>query len=132
MIASEEMGLLTMASVLVQGLHNVFSDIGIGPQHHPEVSVGNQPDYLNTAWTISNWTRFRIVDFSPVLGRGPVAVVFPNPHTITNTIRRRLMEKHGTGHAPRQERIQQSETSSNLNCPCRIEIVGLIPTLISG
>jgi O-antigen/teichoic acid export membrane protein len=43
-------GLLALVNVFIQGLH-MFSDVGIGPSiiQNPR---GEDPDYLNTAWTI--------------------------------------------------------------------------------
>jgi O-antigen/teichoic acid export membrane protein len=44
------MGLMTIVNALMMGL-GMFSDVGIGPSiiHHHR---GDEPDYLNTAWTI--------------------------------------------------------------------------------
>ena len=46
----EAFGMMVMVNVVMQGLH-MFSDVGIGPsiiQH----KRGDDPDFLNTAWTI--------------------------------------------------------------------------------
>jgi O-antigen/teichoic acid export membrane protein len=50
LLYAEAFGLMALVNVLIQGLA-MFSDIGIGPsivQHQR----GNDPTYLNTAWTI--------------------------------------------------------------------------------
>lgn len=46
----EAFGIFALVNVFMQGLH-MFSDVGIGPSivQHPR---GDDPDYLNTAWTI--------------------------------------------------------------------------------
>src|SRR5690606_1257429 len=50
LLAPEIFGLMALVKVVQQGL-NMFSDIGIGPSiiQNPR---GNEPNFLNTAWTI--------------------------------------------------------------------------------
>jgi O-antigen/teichoic acid export membrane protein len=50
LLSAEAFGLMAIVTALMVGLH-MFSDVGIGPsivQHER----GDDPDYLNTAWTI--------------------------------------------------------------------------------
>lgn len=46
----EAFGLMAIVNVFLQGLH-MFSDVGIGPSIIQN-KRGDEPDYLNTAWTI--------------------------------------------------------------------------------
>lgn len=46
----EAFGLMAIVNVFMQGLH-MFSDVGIGPSIIQN-KRGDEPDYLNTAWTI--------------------------------------------------------------------------------
>jgi len=46
----EAFGLMAIVNVFMQGLH-MFSDVGIGPSI-VQNARGDEPDYLNTAWTI--------------------------------------------------------------------------------
>src|SRR3954469_4128148 len=50
LLFAEAFGLMALVNVVVQGLY-MFSDVGIGPSI-VQNKRGDDPDYLNTAWTI--------------------------------------------------------------------------------
>lgn len=79
MIDKTEMGLLTMASVFLQGLQ-MFSDIGIGPSiiHSKR---GADREYLNTAWTIQISRGFGLF-LAGCAGAWPVAIWFKEPRLL--------------------------------------------------
>jgi O-antigen/teichoic acid export membrane protein len=50
LVPAEAFGLMGLVNVVIQGLY-MFSDVGIGPSI-VQNERGDDPDYLNTAWTI--------------------------------------------------------------------------------
>jgi O-antigen/teichoic acid export membrane protein len=72
----EAFGLMAIVSVCLVGL-SMFSDIGIGPsivQHER----GNDPDYLNTAWTIQVIREF-LLCAAACLMAAPIATFYHEP-----------------------------------------------------
>lgn len=75
----EAFALIAYASIVLQGLQ-MFSDIGIGPAiiHSPR---GNDPDFLNTAWTIQVIRGIILFLFTLLIG-WPVAGFYNEPQLI--------------------------------------------------
>ena len=72
----EAFGLMAIVSVCLVGL-NMFSDIGIGPsivQHER----GDDPDYLNTAWTIQIIRELTLCAVACIIA-APVAAFYNEP-----------------------------------------------------
>jgi O-antigen/teichoic acid export membrane protein len=69
----EAFGLMLLVNVFMQGLQ-MFSDIGIGPSIIQN-KRGNDPDFLNTAWTIQAIRGFVLWFIACVLA-WPIAWIF--------------------------------------------------------
>lgn len=72
----EAFGLMAIVNVFMQGLH-MFSDVGIGPSIIQN-SRGDQPEYLNTAWTIQV-VRGVLLFLVACLAAAPVANFYGQP-----------------------------------------------------
>lgn len=72
----EAFGLMAIVNVFLQGLH-MFSDVGIGPSIIQN-KRGDEPDYLNTAWTIQVARGFLLFTVA-ALAAGPVAGFYGRP-----------------------------------------------------
>lgn len=75
----EAFALVAYASIVLQGLQ-MFSDIGIGPAIIHS-SRGNDPDFLNTAWTIQS-LRGLILFLFTLLVSWPVAWFYNEPQLL--------------------------------------------------
>jgi O-antigen/teichoic acid export membrane protein len=75
----EAFGMMALVNVFMQGLA-MFSDVGIGPsivQHRR----GDDPEYLNTAWTIQVIRGFCLCLFACILA-APVAAFYKQPQLV--------------------------------------------------
>jgi O-antigen/teichoic acid export membrane protein len=76
LLYAEAFGMMALVNVFIQGLV-MFSDVGIGPsivQH----KRGDDPDYLNTAWTIQVMRGFLLCLAAFILAK-PVASFYKEP-----------------------------------------------------
>jgi O-antigen/teichoic acid export membrane protein len=79
LLYAEAFGMMALVNVFMQGLA-MFSDIGIGPsivQH----KRGDDPEYLNTAWTIQVIRGFCLCLFAFILA-APVASFYKEPQLV--------------------------------------------------
>jgi O-antigen/teichoic acid export membrane protein len=72
----EAFGLMAIVNVFLQGLH-MFSDVGIGPSIIQN-KRGDEPDYLNTAWTIQAVRGF-LLFLAASAAAAPVALFYGQP-----------------------------------------------------
>lgn len=72
----EFFGLMALVNVFVMGLH-LFSDIGIGPSIIQN-KRGDDPDFLNTAWTIQIIRGF-VLWMGSILIAIPIAYIYKEP-----------------------------------------------------
>jgi O-antigen/teichoic acid export membrane protein len=75
----EAFGLMAIVSVFVAGL-NMFSDLGIGPSIVYN-RRGEEPDFLNTAWTIQI-IRGAVITLGAMSLAWPVAKIYDSPELI--------------------------------------------------
>ncbi len=76
LLYAEAFGLMAIVNVLMQGLA-MFSDVGIGPSI-VQSAHGDDPDYLNTAWTIQVLRGFALC-IAGALIAVPVAKFYGEP-----------------------------------------------------
>ena len=76
----EAFGLMAIIQVFMQGLA-MFSDVGTGPSIIQNAR-GNEPSFLNTAWTLQVMRGFGLFIFTCLLSI-PVAYVYDEPSLLT-------------------------------------------------
>src|SRR5882757_5806108 len=80
LLYAEAFGLMAIVNVFMQGLA-MFSDVGIGPSII-QSDRGDDPDYLNTAWTIQALRGFALFAVA-ALAAVPVAHFYGEPELAT-------------------------------------------------
>jgi O-antigen/teichoic acid export membrane protein len=79
LLAPQLFGLMTLVSIFIVGLH-LFSDVGVGPSV-VQNKRGDDPDFLNTAWTMQVIRSFIIWGFC-ILIAFPLAQLYNEPQLL--------------------------------------------------
>ncbi|HEY9909112.1 MAG TPA: oligosaccharide flippase family protein [Thermosynechococcaceae cyanobacterium] len=79
LLAPQLFGLMTLVTVFIVGL-NLFSDVGVGPSV-VRSKRGDDPDFLNTAWTIQVIRSFIIWGFC-ILIAFPISRLYNEPQLL--------------------------------------------------
>ena len=79
LLAPQLFGLMTLVTVFIMGLH-LFSDVGVGPSV-VQNKRGDDPAFLNTAWTIQVIRSFIIWGFCIVIAF-PLAQLYNEPQLL--------------------------------------------------
>jgi O-antigen/teichoic acid export membrane protein len=79
LLAPQLFGLMTLVSIFIVGLH-LFSDVGVGPSV-VQNKRGDDPDFLNTAWTMQVIRSFIIWGFC-ILIAFPLSQLYSEPQLL--------------------------------------------------